>query len=624
MEYASKGLKNSKTFLLMLAALGVVFGDIGTSPLYALRICFTSANGIAISESNILGILSLIFWSLTLIISIKYIFVIMRADNKGEGGVLALMTLFHGKGASLAVITFLGLFGAALLFGDGLITPAISVLSAVEGITVVTKVFQPFVVPIAIIILAYLFWFQHKGTSAVGRLFGPVMLVWFLVLTILGILGISKNPNVLLALNPIHAIHFFIQNRIQAFITLSSVFLVLTGGEALYADMGHFGKKPMQQGWFFIVFPALLINYFGQGAYLLAHPDQIDNLFFRLAPSWALIPMVILATIATVIASQAIISGIFSMSRQAMQLDLCPRMEIIHTSHETIGQVYVPVMNGLLFIGIILLVLSFKESGNLANAYGVAVAMTMVITTLMILPVMIQRWKWNPLISYSIVGFFTIINLLFFASNLLKIWNGGWISLAVGSAIYTVIFIWRKGRKILKTKITEEYLDEDYFLEDIRITKPSRVKGTAVFFTGDSKAVPKALLHNFKHNQILHEKVIFLTVKTKDVPFVEESERVELRPLGEGFYRIILQYGFSENPNIPIALGSPKLENLKFIVTQTTFFLGKISIIYSKYPTIPKWQRIAFIFLTRNAGEMWKYYSLPPNRVIEVGAQIEL
>jgi KUP system potassium uptake protein len=625
MEYdSSKSKRGIRKFLPLLAALGVVFGDIGTSPLYALRICFSATNGIPISEENVIGILSLIFWALTLIISIKYIFIIMRANNKGEGGVLALLTLFHGKGRGMALFTLLGLVGAALLFGDGLITPSISVLSAIEGLNVATGFFQPFIVPIAAVILAFLFWIQHKGTAHVGKLFGPIMLVWFISIFILGIRGILENPHVFKALYPGFAVDFFLKNRFQAFVTLSGVFLVLTGGEALYADMGHFGREPLKQDWFLVVFPALLINYFGQGAYLLNHPGELENLFFRIVPSWGLIPMVLLATAATVIASQAIISGIFSMTRQAMQLNICPRMEIRHTSNEAIGQVYVPVMNSLLFFGTIILVLTFKESGNLANAYGVAVSTTMVITTLMVLPIMVQNWKWPPLLAYPLIILFSMINVAFMAANLLKISHGGWISLLVGGSIFLILQVWKNGRSILKSKISNETIDEKLFLEDIKITRPHRVQGTAVFFTGDAKSVPKSLLHNFKHNQILHTKVVFLTVKTREVPFVEATERVEIRSLGEGFFRIILQYGYSEDPDIPLALASIKHPDLAFIISQTTFFLGKISLLPEKESSFPAWQQVLFIFLTRNAGEMWKYYRLPPNRVIEVGAQITL
>jgi KUP system potassium uptake protein len=450
------------------------------------------------------------------------------------------------------------------------------------------------------------------------------MIVWFVVLAAMGIGAIVRRPDVLGAVNPLYAVNFFLQNKIHAFITLSSVFLVLTGGEALYADMGHFGKKPIQRTWFVLVLPSLLLNYFGQGAYLLGHPDNLSNIFYRLVPSWGLVPLVILATMATIIASQAIISGVFSLSRQAMQLDILPRLEIVHTSSEQEGQIYVPVMNWLLCIGVILLILGFKSSSRIANAYGVAVSMDMLFTTLMILPVMIHVWKWNKGVAYVTVLVFAFLNGAFFVSTLYKVPHGGWITLAVAGLAYVVIVVWKKGRQRIKSVFTAENIPEELFIQDVRLSHPVRVEGTAVFFTGNQNAVPKSLLHNFKHNRVLHERVIFLTVKTEHVPFVEMQDKLDIRPLGEGFYRIIARYGFSEIPDIPRMLESIQHQELRFETTNTTFFLGRISIVPAERSAIPLWQRVIFMFLSRNADDMWKYYRIPPNRVIEVGAQIEL
>ena len=613
---------------LTLAAIGVVFGDIGTSPLYALRECFRGAHAMAATPQNIFGIISLIFWSLLLVISIKYLMFVIRADNRGEGGILALLTLLtHDKKGNTriqAIIITLGLFGAALIYGDGIITPAISVLSAVEGLTVATNIFQPWVVPVSIAILTMLFFFQRCGTASIGNIFGPIILIWFIVIGIIGIASIIKAPGILAAASPHYAVEFFIANQWKGFAILGLVFLVLTGGEALYADMGHFGKLPIRISWFFLVFPALLLNYFGQGAYLLQNPGDVENLFYKLIPSWALYPMVMLATMATVIASQAIISGSFSLARQAVQLGFLPRLAVLHTSDKKIGQVYIPTVNWLLFIGTISLILIFKESGNLASAYGVAVSTDMIITTILTAFLAYRVWNLKPFTVVITASLFLTIDIAFFSSISAKLLSGGWITIIFASIIFFIMKTWQQGRDVLRKNFETQALDIHLFVNDLKERKPPRVSGVAVFLTGNDTGTPRTLLHNFKHNKIIHEHTVLLSVKTEEIPYVRHDERIELQSIGAGMYRIKLKYGFSEDPNIPEVLQTIESDDLRFEPMRTTYFLGRETLLISGRSKMAKWRKKLFAFLSHNAFDATGFFHLPPNRVIELGLQVEL
>ncbi len=618
---------DSRLLKLALTALGVVYGDIGTSPLYAVRECFRGKGGLLTIQANILGILSTIFWSLVLVISLKYLFLVMRADNDGEGGILALTALVtrirKKKSGMILILGTLGLFGAALLYGDGMITPAISVLSAIEGLNVATSFFQPYVIPITIVILISLFIFQYHGTASIGTVFGPVMLVWFSVLGILGMISILHTPLVLKAFDPRYAIGIFTANGWRAFAVLGTVFLVVTGGEALYADMGHFGLRPIQLGWFGFVFPCLLLNYLGQGALLLRNPEAVENLFYRLAPSWALYPLVILATVATVIASQAVISGAFSLTRQAVQLGFSPRLAILHTSSEEIGQVYVPVINRALLFGTICLVIGFRHSGNLAAAYGVAVSTTMVITTILICVVAYKSWKWR-LLSVILVGcgFFTV-DIAFFSSNMTKIASGGWVPICVASMVFALMTTWRQGRKQLKNRLDANILKFDDFLENVSQQKPIRVPGTAVFLAGNPSGTPGALIQNFKHNRILHDTVILLHVTALNVPYVDVNERLDVQAIKNGFYRVILRYGFSQHPNVHAALSMLDIKDRSLEYSKITYFLGRENLLIQKDASMPTWRKNLFVLMSRNAQDPTKFFRIPSNRVIELGVQIE-
>jgi KUP system potassium uptake protein len=617
-------------FSLSLAALGVVYGDIGTSPLYAFRLCFNEAT--PPTEASILGVLSLIFWSLAGLITLKYLTLVLRADNRGEGGILALMALVRrGERPATSVgarlIVGFGLFGAALLYGDGLITPAISVLSAVEGLKVAAPSLDAWVVPLSLIILVGLFWVQKHGTQRVGTVFGPIMAVWFVVIALLGIRHIQQFPAVLVAMNPAHAVAFFVEHRFHAFVTMGTVFLCMTGGEDLYLDMGHFGRLPIRVGWFAFVLPALLLNYFGQGAYLLQHlgdPEASTQLFYRLAPTWSLYPLLILSTSATVIASQAVISGAFSLTRQAMQLGYCPRQAIIHTSEATIGQVYLPAVNGMLLVGTIALVLGFRDSDSLAGAYGLAVSMTMLLTTIMMTIFMRRRWHWHPaLVALVMVPIF-LIDVTFFTSNVLKIPYGGWVGLCVAIVLFTCMVTWHRGRLLLGRKLADESLLLSAFLPDVARQQPLRVPGTAVFLTGNADIVPRTLLHNYKHNKILHDNIVLLRVVNEEVPRIPAGERVSVQKLEAGFVRVIARYGFSEDPNLAALLGELKIDGLELAPNKCTFFLGRETLILGAGPNMRPWRKHLFAFLSRNALDASKFFHLPPNRVIEVGAQIEL
>ncbi len=614
--------------LLSLTALGIVYGDIGTSPLYAVRESFHPNHGIAPTPENVLGVLSLIFWSLLLVISVKYLGFILRADNHGEGGILALAALCTPMGARQRSgrwgLVMLGLFGTALLYGDGAITPAISVLSAVEGLEVATPLFEPYIIPITIAILVALFVSQHHGTAGVGRVFGPVTLLWFLTLTGLGLWHIAREPRVLAAANPAHAIAFFAQNGWRGFVVLGSVFLVVTGGEALYADMGHFGRRPIRLAWFVIVLPALLLNYFGQGALLIDSPGAVENPFYRMVPAWALYPVVAIAAAATVIASQALISGAFSLTMQAVQLGYIPRVAIDHTSAREYGQIYIPGVNWLLMLACIGLVVGFGSSSNLAAAYGVAVTTTMVITALLFFVVAREQWKWRLPLVVGVAGFFLVIDLAFWGANLIKIPHGGWFPLVVGAVIFGLMATWKRGRVILRERLDEVVLPVDLFLHDIHRNSAARVPGTAVFMYSDPGATPPALLHNLKHNKVLHERVVFLIVETENVPHVPENERARVEDLDAGFYRVTLRYGFMEEPNVPKALAGLRERGLEFKHLETTYFLGRETLIPSEKPGMALWRERLFSVMHRNARTATSFFCLPPNRVVELGAQIEL
>ncbi|HEU4799123.1 MAG TPA: potassium transporter Kup [Gemmatimonadales bacterium] len=615
--------------ILSLTALGIVYGDIGTSPLYAVRESFLPSHGIAVSRENVLGVLSLIFWSLILVISIKYLIFILRADNRGEGGILALASLATPMGIRQRSgrwgLIMLGLFGTALLYGDGMITPAISVLSAVEGLEVATPLFEPYILPITIAILIGLFLSQHHGTARVGGIFGPVTLLWFLVLAILGVSQLVREPGVLAAINPIHGFTFFVDNGWRGFTVLGSVFLVVTGGEALYADMGHFGKRPIRVAWFLVVLPALLLNYFGQGALLIHTPAAVENPFYRMVPPWALYPVVILATAATVIASQALISGAFSLTMQAVQLGFIPRVAIDHTSARERGQIYIPGVNWTLMLACIGLVLGFRSSSNIAAAYGVAVTTTMVITTLLFFVVARERWKWSLPVVLLVTGFFLAIDLAFWGANLLKVPHGGWFPLVVGAIIFAVMTTWKRGRRILGERLAAAgMLPTDVFLKDLAARSLTRVPGTAVFLYGNPEATPPALLHNLKHNKILHARVVFLVVETAEVPHVPAQERARVEDLGQNFYRITLLYGFMEEPDVPEALQALRAEGLEFKGLETTYFLGRETLIPSPKRGMARWREHLFAVMHRNARTATSFFRLPPNRVVELGAQIEL
>lgn len=610
---------------LGLAALGIVYGDIGTSPLYALRECFSHPHGVLPTPSNIFGILSLIFWAFTITISIKYVAYVLRADNQGEGGVLALMALAHerlrGHGYPARVVLLLGLFGAALLYGDGMITPAISVLSAVEGLKVMAPTFSRAVEPITIAILVLLFSWQSQGTARVAKIFGPVMLLWFAILAGLGVLHISQNPNVLEALLPHHGIKFLATNGELGFLTLGAVFLVVTGGEALYADMGHFGVRPIRFSWFAFVGPALILNYLGQGALLLERPEAASQPFYEMAPRWALMPLVVLSTSATIIASQALISGAFSITRQAMMLGLLPRLEVRHTSSEQIGQIYVPVVNWGLMICTILLVLSFHSSTSLAAAYGIAVTTTMLITTALAHVVARRVWGWSNWVIVPITLVLLAVDAAFFAANVPKVTHGGWVPLAVGVGLVTVMSTWRRGRQLVGARILSEVIPLEDFLEVMRVERPARVPGTAVFMASTPHGTPTALLHNFQHNRVVHKQVILLTVLTENVPFVPALERVHSEVLPEGFIRLIAHYGFMETPNIQELLASPGAPMPP--LDHTSFFLGRESLRTDNAAGMARWRKRLYAFLSRNSSRATNFFNLPSERVIELGGQVD-
>lgn len=621
-----KSLKTSS--LLALSALGVVYGDIGTSPLYAFKESLHHTHNIGVLPENIFGILSLIFWSLIIVISVKYLIYIVRADNQGEGGVLALTALlstlsFKSK-QSLRTLTLLGLFGTALLYGDGMITPAISVLSAVEGLELVTPLFHPYILHITVAILVALFSIQQYGTSAVGKVFGPITLTWFLVIAILGLNKIVQAPEVLRAINPQYALEFFIINKWNGFVVLGSVFLVVTGGEALYSDLGHFGKSPVRLAWFTIVLPALLLNYFGQGALLLQNPAAIKNPFYLLAPEWALIPLVILATLATVIASQALITGVFSLTMQSVQLHYSPRVTIDHTSKEHFGQIYVPSVNKLLMFACITLVLTFKSSSNLAAAYGIAVTTTMVITTILFYFVLRYSWNWGIVKAGTLCGFFLAIELSFWSANVLKILKGGWFPLVVGLVIFIIMTTWHRGRQILSSRMLEITVPLHQFLAQLKIDSPHRVPGIAVYMAGYPQYAPPALIQSLKHFKSIHENLIFLFVQTLENAHVSNENRVKIENLGPQINKITISYGFMELPNIPQALDGLKVDDLVFNSKDATYFLGREQLMATKRQGMAIWREKLFAIMSHNAQTATEFFQLPSDRVVEIRSVIEL
>ncbi|MCD6061995.1 MAG: kup [Moraxellaceae bacterium] len=618
----------SSTTALTLGALGVVFGDIGTSPLYALKECFHASHGIPLTHDNVLGVLSLIFWSITLVVSLKYIAFIMRADNNGEGGIMALLALTlrseHRGQQRRRLLIMTGLFGAALFFGDGIITPAISVLSAVEGLKVATPVLEPFVLPITITVLISLFLIQRHGTGSVGKFFGPVMIVWFTTLAVLGLVNISRYPHVLEAINPLWAVRFIAEHQFIAFVTLGAVVLTITGGEALYADMGHFGRRPIRLAWFYMVFPALLLNYCGQGALLLTDPTAVENPFYRLVPDWGLYPLVVLATLATVIASQAVISGVFSIARQAVQLGYLPRLDIHHTSSKEIGQIYIPAINWALLGSIILLVLTFQSSSNLASAYGIAVTLTMICDTILAVVVARKLWNWNPALAVLIAVPFLLIDFAFFGATSLKVLQGGWFPLLVGLLIFTIMSTWKRGRQLLFKKLSNETMPLNLFVNSIGGNTVQTVPGTAVFMTGSHQYVPHAMLHNLKHNKILHERNVLLTLVTRDIPFVDEAERLVVNQVAHNFWLISGYYGFKEQPDVPALLAECAQHGLEFDMMDTSFFLSRERLIATVAPGMAMWRERLFVAMSRNAASATDFFQIPTNRVVELGTQIEL
>ncbi len=616
---------NNKT--LMLGALGVVFGDIGTSPLYALRECFSEHHHLQVNSDNILGVLSLVLWSQLLIISIKYLAIVMRADNKGEGGILSLSTLLVSASRDWRLwtpIASLGLFGAALFLGDGFITPAISVLSAMEGLTIASPSFAKFVVPGAVLILTALFMVQKHGTAAVGRAFGPIMLLWFGTLAVLGLISLWQAPQVLQAVNPVYAIKFFANNGTIAFITLSSVFLAITGGEALYADMGHFGRLPIRNAWFVIVLPCLTLNYFGQGALLLTQPEAVVNPFYLLAPNWALPIMILLATCATVIASQAVISGVFSIARQAINLGYLPRLKVMHSSEDEIGQVYLPTMNWLLFFGTVTLVLGFRSSSNLAGAYGIAVASDMVMASIMVILLLrTASWPRKNLLTGALV-FILIIELCFFTSNLLKFFDGGWLPLLVAITAFSLMSTWYEGRRNLNWTLSTEQINTREFLQSLAEEPPHRVAGTAVYLATEASGIPRSLTQNLRFNGVLHERNLLFTFSSAEVPTIPAEERVTVQNVGPGIFRVIARFGFMETPNIISALRAADEKGLEFKPEETTYVVGRENPVITAASGMPIWRKRLFAILGRNAQMAAVHFGVPAHRVVEIGSQVRI
>lgn len=626
---ASEHHPQSKFHALLLGAIGVVFGDIGTSPLYAIRESFHGEHGFTANPVNILGALSMIFWSLMLVISLKYVVLVLRADNKGEGGILALETLARKDGrisnATFSQILLLcGVFGATLLYGDGIITPAISVLSALEGLKEATPVFESYVPLITIAVLTGLFAVQRYGTEKIGKIYGPITTLWFLALGVLGVYKILEYPAILSAVNPAYAFNFFVENGWHGYVILGTVFLTVTGGEALYADMGHFGKLPIRVGWFALVLPSLLLNYFGQGALILQDPSAVENPFYRMAPSWALYPMVVLATMATMIASQALISGVFSITKQAIQLGYLPRMGIVQTSDKAIGQIYVPFINWVLYIGAVWLVIEFRESSSMAAAYGIAVSLTMLVTTLLALVVAKTAWRWSNLTVAAVFGPFVFIDIAFFGSNALKILNGGWIPLVAACAMFLMMLTWIQGRKLLAAGIAEYALPFEKLIEEFNASRYPRVAGTAIYMSGRPGTCPLALSHNVKHNKVIHERVVLITFTTLDVPHVPYYKRLVVDEPAKDLYRIVVSLGFMDSPDFGVVVELAREKGLDIDPNQTTFFLGREIVLATRKLGMSIWREKLFAFMGRNAQSPVSFYKLPAKQVMEVGIQVEI
>jgi KUP system potassium uptake protein len=614
---------------LMLGSIGVVYGDIGTSPLYALREAVVAASGTSAEATPqaVLGILSLILWALIVVVTLKYVVILLRADNNGEGGTLALMALAQravGKGKGSAVIVLLGIISGALFYGDAVITPALSVLSAIEGIKLVTVTFEHYVVPLTVIILVALFAVQSRGTASVAAFFGPVMCVWFAVIAVAAVPQIARHPEVLQALNPFHAVSFMLHHGMIGFITLGAVFLAVTGAEALYADLGHFGKRPIQTAWLIMVLPSLAVNYLGQGALLIADPKAIENPFFLMFPDWALIPMVALATAATVIASQAVITGAYSLTRQAIQLGLMPRFEIRHTSEAHSGQIYIPRINMLLFIAVMLLVVLFRSSSALASAYGISVTGTMVVTAMMGFVVIWRVWKWSPIAAAALIAPFLFLDITFLAANLLKVFEGGWVPLALGGIVMLLMYTWRRGSRLLFEKSRKLEFPLADLVAMLEKRPPQRVSGTAVFLTSDPDSAPTALMHSLKHYKVLHEKNVILTIETAPTPRIDPAERVRMEQLSETFSRVTLKFGFMESPNVPKTLAIARKLGWQFDIMSTSFFLSRRALKPAAHSGMPRWQDLLFIRLSRSANDATDYFQIPTGRVVEVGTQVTI
>ena len=625
---SSDSHKHRDSALLLITALGIVYGDIGTSPLYAIREAFHGPHAIPLSIPNIYGVLSLITWALLFIVSFKYIQFVMRADNDGEGGILALTALaVMQKGKTFLGKNFflhLGLFGAALMVGDCIITPSISVLSAVEGIEVATPALSHFIIPVTYLILTVLFYFQKKGTEKIGVYFGPIMLVWFFTIAILGALSVIETPNILQSLNPLHAFRFWMENPTLAFTAMGAVFLVVTGGEALYADMGHLSRESISQGWFYIALPSLLLNYYGQGALLLRSPESVSNPFYRMAPEWLLIPLVLIATLATIIASQAVISGFFSLASQCVQLGYAPRLKIDHTSEKTRGQIYIPAVNWAAFAGTLWLVLEFRNSSSLASAYGISVSLTMVITTLLTYIVAINTWNWGLGKALTLFSAFAVVDILFVSANLMKLEDGGWVPIMIAIAMFILVTTWKKGRSILFERLRARSYPFQDLLEDVKRLKPAKVPGTAVFMIGDADVTPPTLLHNLKHNKVLHETVVFLTIVNEGVAYVPEKDKVQITKIADGFFKVTGHYGFKETPKVMNILSRCEGMMPGFLAHEATFFLGREILVAGQGREMLFWRKIIFSVMARNATSANSYFELPLDRVIEVGMQIEL
>ncbi|HOE43961.1 MAG TPA: potassium transporter Kup [Rhodoferax sp.] len=618
--------KSSRSTLIV-GAIGVVFGDIGTSPLYALKETFAGHHPIGVEAASIMGVLSLIFWTIMALVTLKYVAIIMRADNRGEGGSLALLarvTELTKNSRATWFVTMLGIFAAALFYGDSMITPAISVLSAVEGLEVVAPQFKDYVLPITVVVLSGLFWIQSKGTAVMGRLFGPVMCLWFAVLAVTGVISILRAPQVLLALNPMYAVEFLVSDPWRSFLALGAIVLSVTGGEALYTDMGHFGKYPIRLAWFTFVLPALVLNYYGQGALLLTDPGAIQNPFYRLTPDWALLPMVALATLATVIASQAVISGAFSVARQAVQLGYLPRMKIVHTSSMEAGQIYVPFTNLTLYIAVMALVLGFRSSSNLAAAYGIAVTGTMMIDTVLVAFVAVLAWRWSPWLAVPLLGALLLLDFAFFSANVIKLLQGGWFPVVVALASFTTLTTWRRGRSLLFQEMGNLTMPLDQFIRSIEGAALKRVSSTAVYLTSRLEGAPSALLHNIKHNEVLHARNVLATVLTAEVPYVAEPDRIEIIDIGNSFYRVFIRYGFMEQPDLPKALVACGELGLVFDMEKTSFFLSREVVVPKLAPPMMMWRELFFILMLRNAQSATDFFRIPTNRVVELGTLVEI